>query len=517
MAITLRHNILTAPSPPTPPVQTWPNNFNTGVPRGTALTAWTGGNAVNTPNTLIENKIIGDVLEIHASNVTLRNCRVQNYGFYGLIQYSGTGTRIENCDFNGYGGSHTSGVAIGGDPSMSYITGSNIRGTVILVKVWGPLTMTDSFLHNLYETDPNPDARHFDGFALHGGGNCVFDNNAIIMPDPDGGTSCAFITCQEGNTSNVTVSDNLLAGKTAFPLYATNENTGRVMTGIVITNNYLDKGIFGWANIINTTPVYTGNIEFDSALSTPATVASWMAAQWPSASTVGCWNPAGLTAYSGPTTISAANTTVADKIITSQITVTATGVTFRNCRFNLAGQAWAIDANTTTNLSVEDCEISGAVGGVRGQGWFNRVLISGCSTGITLRTGTSTVRCCYIHSFAGAAANYYGIVAPGGQSNCLIEDNLVNISASSGTSAAILVGNRVAGAISNTMLYHNRLLGTPTYGVQVDHVSAVGTLAGTKLFYNEVQSGSGGYFLFSATTTVQRVGNRDALTRANIS
>jgi hypothetical protein len=132
----------------------------------------------------------------------------------------------------------------------------------------------DNYIHHLAETSSNPDDRHFDGISLLGGGDAVIDNNAIIMPVPSGGTAAVFMTTQQGDITNVTVTNNLLMGDASFTLYAIEE--GGQMSGITITNNYVDRGIYGHMYIAGHTPVLSGNVLWNDGVEpTPAPVQAW--------------------------------------------------------------------------------------------------------------------------------------------------------------------------------------------------------------------------------------------------
>jgi hypothetical protein len=270
--------IETPPPPPPPATTTWPKG-NAGVQDGVTLTNYTGPMTVTANGAVIENKIINGTLTVRGNNVTIRNCRVQNFQWYGIMQdvdFGSTNLRIENCDINGLGASRTTGVALGGGNTA--LIGCDITGMVIAVKVWGPVVIRGNYIHDLNEPSSNPDDRHFDGIALHGGGNSTIENNAIIMPPSNGGTAAVFITCQEGNTSNVTVNNNLLMGQPSYAMYAVEEGRG-TMSGIVITNNYIDRGIYGHILIDGHTPVQTGNVLWNEGVDpTPAAVAAWKSA-----------------------------------------------------------------------------------------------------------------------------------------------------------------------------------------------------------------------------------------------
>ena len=78
-----------------------PDATTTGVPAGTTLTAYTGPMTITTPGTVIEGKIINGTLRVTAANVTIKNCVIQNYGFWGIDAEGAANITVQNCDFTG--------------------------------------------------------------------------------------------------------------------------------------------------------------------------------------------------------------------------------------------------------------------------------------------------------------------------------------------------------------------------------------------------------------------------------
>ena len=241
---------------------------------------------------------------------------------------------------------------------------------------------------------------------------------------------------------------------------------------------------------------------------------------WPNATNTGVPAGTNLTAYTGPTVISAANTVVDSKNITQAIEVTATGVTFRKCKFT-ANNIWQLNGDTAKNLTIEDCEFSSAVGStntiksILGQGNFTRLNMFGTCIAITLKGGQSNIKNCYIHDLKGPSGTHFdGIFIAGDQTDCLVKDNLISIPQQGGTSA-IFIATRWQGAdIVNTTVDHNRLLGKPSYAMYAEQTS-VATISGTKWLNNEVERGAYGYWTITGTTVV-KTGNKDAFTGASI-
>lgn len=252
----------------------WPKAHNTGVLPGVPRTNYGGG--APAAGTIIENRDVTGTIEIHNNNITIRNCKLQFNSWYGIIWYGGTNLLIEDCEIDCSGSSGMIGTALGN----CTIRRCNIHGAVIATHIWGPIIYEYNYIHDLQTTNMNPDARHFDGVAMHGGSDVIIRNNAFVMPDPEGGTAAVFITTQNGSTSNVEVRNNLMLGNPSFPAYAENNN-GNSMTNITYDGNYIRRGIFGYIQQsgqgLNAT--ITNNVMWNPNTDpTPLPVVQWLAA-----------------------------------------------------------------------------------------------------------------------------------------------------------------------------------------------------------------------------------------------
>jgi hypothetical protein len=231
----------------------WPNASNTGVQAGVTLTNYTGPMIISTPGALIENKIISGTLTVTATNVTIRNCRIQNFGLWGVLCDNATNTRVEYCDIDGTGSTRTSGLGIGSG-TTSAVLNCDIRGMVVGIQLFGRCEVRENYIHDLVDTSSNPDDRHFDGITCFGGQNgSVIDHNYIAIPP---GTAAVFIKTQFGAINGITVNNNYLSGG-SYTCYC--ENTGAGIQNVSFTNNTIGRGQYGYWNIANSTPVRTGN------------------------------------------------------------------------------------------------------------------------------------------------------------------------------------------------------------------------------------------------------------------
>jgi hypothetical protein len=243
----------------------WPNASNTGVPPGTTLTNYTGPMTITTAGTVIDGKIINGTLTVKADNVTIRNSILRNMSFWGILADGNPiNTRVENCEIDGGSGTyHVTGLGLGGGAN-SAIIGCNIHGMVIAVNLWGQCLVQDNYIHDLLENDTNVDARHFDGIAYRGGGGAVgptINHNWVDMPAQEGGTACIFIKSENGPVENTIVSNNHLTGQASMCCYS-EASSGGTVSGVQFLNNVMQKGIFGYWNIVGNTPVRSGNVDY---------------------------------------------------------------------------------------------------------------------------------------------------------------------------------------------------------------------------------------------------------------
>jgi len=102
-----------------------PDATTAGVPSGTTLTAYTGPMTITQAGTVIEGKIIDGTLTVDASNVTIKNCIIKNYGMWGIDGEGAANLTVLNCDFTASTSKDTnaailgSGTFIGNDISQS--------------------------------------------------------------------------------------------------------------------------------------------------------------------------------------------------------------------------------------------------------------------------------------------------------------------------------------------------------------------------------------------------------------
>jgi hypothetical protein len=161
----------------------WPGPGNTGVPRGTQLTAYTGPCTISKAGTVIDAKTVNCDLSIQAANVTIKRSKING------------GVNLDT-DREGAGGwSYTltdSEVDAGVRqlPAVSYgnmtIVRSNIYGGQTSVQCGEKAktcVVTDSWLHG--QRMPDNVEWHLGGFLSNGGTNVRIRHNRISCDPPE--------------------------------------------------------------------------------------------------------------------------------------------------------------------------------------------------------------------------------------------------------------------------------------------------------------------------------------------
>lgn len=263
-------------TPPYTPAM-WPTKYTTGVQSGITLTNYTGSMTVSVNGTVIENKIITGQLEIHADNVTIRNCKFNGISAsYQLLNEANVGLLVEYCTFEGLGSSKMQAIQTDGG-TVQYC---NISGMVIGIRITKTATIRHNYIHDLAELSQDIADRHFDGIVclIAAGKDSIIHHNAIVMPTPQGGTAAVFLSTQfgPGQMTNVSVTDNLMLGAPSFAGYAESSTYG--MSGVVYDGNYMQRGDYDY--ILNTSGATdTRNTKWIGGVDpTPQPVLDWIAA-----------------------------------------------------------------------------------------------------------------------------------------------------------------------------------------------------------------------------------------------
>ncbi|WP_245309473.1 right-handed parallel beta-helix repeat-containing protein [Bradyrhizobium retamae] len=253
------------PSPPQAGSTIDPTRFGlptadtAGVPAGVTLTNYSGPMTITRPGAVIENVIINGTLSVKAANVTIKNCIIQNFGWWGIEGEGAANLRIENCDIIGPGAKAASNSAILGSGTF---VGNDIRGVTIGIQTTdGASTIRDNYIHDLASGVADP---HYDGITVLGRQNqVVIEHNTISVPN-DHGTAAVFIKNDFGPIDDVVVRNNLMYGDPSYAMYVAAITPNGTITNVVIENNYIERGAYGYIAVENSKPIIRNNVEWNN-------------------------------------------------------------------------------------------------------------------------------------------------------------------------------------------------------------------------------------------------------------
>lgn len=243
-------------TPPPQPLSDWPDASNTGPVAGTTLAPYTGSMNITTPGTTIENKTLNGQLTISAANVTVRNCVIVADATC-CINSDQTPITVQNCKLVG-GDRNDNGIL--GNGSFANNDISHVRIGIQCTS--GPSTVRDNYIHDLVNTGPDP---HFDAVTVLGGQHhVIIEHNSMSAPAA-GGTSCILTANTFGPLDDILINNNKLLGQPSYITYFTNCTNAR------FTNNYIERGAYGYLWIDNANPTVTGNYAWNNGNPTPLT------------------------------------------------------------------------------------------------------------------------------------------------------------------------------------------------------------------------------------------------------
>jgi hypothetical protein len=122
-----------------------------------------------------------------------------------------------------------------------------------IVLTGGSSTVKGNYIHDLQVAGSDP---HYDGISVQGGQRGVLiEGNSILSRD----TSNIIINNDFGPVFDVTVHHNYLAGSPGWNIYVYGTKGGT--TGVVITENYIERAYYGYYSVEASSPVISNNIE----------------------------------------------------------------------------------------------------------------------------------------------------------------------------------------------------------------------------------------------------------------
>jgi hypothetical protein len=256
---------IAAPNPPvTTPIDIDPTRFGlptadtAGVPARVTLTNYNGPMTITTPGAVIKNVIINGQLTVNAANVTIRNCIVQSDGWWGIEGDQAPNLMVENSKI--IGGNLTNSGILG---SGTFV-GNDISHVSIGIQLTdGASTVDSNYIHDLFYGSADP---HYDGVTLLGRQNhVVIEHNTISLPS-NHGTAAVFIDNDFGPVNDVIVRNNLMFGNPSYSMYVAGPPEKGAITNVVIENNYIERGYYGYFVVENSKPTIRNNIEWDNQI-----------------------------------------------------------------------------------------------------------------------------------------------------------------------------------------------------------------------------------------------------------
>jgi hypothetical protein len=233
--------------PPSLPSAGFPDATNTGVPAGVALKR-SGSLRLTTRGQVVSGLDISGTVQISASNVTLQQCRISANAFWVVSVDGGVGgVTIQDCEIDGQNGKTDGATLIyigntgtpGPTPELRILR-CNIHGGCNGLSIgYGPVLLQDSYIHHLATSG----AGHINGIQYNGGATFagIIDIQHNHIENANNQTDCIMLCDFYGPCINCTVNNNLLRGGGAYSVYSTNSFKRSLFSGMVITNNLINK------------------------------------------------------------------------------------------------------------------------------------------------------------------------------------------------------------------------------------------------------------------------------------
>ena len=205
---------------------------------------------------------------------------------------------------------------------------------------------------------------------------------------------------------------------------------------------------------------------------------------FPTPATTG-WAPTGvtLTAYSGPSTITVANTVIDSKDIASCLSVQAKNVTIKRSRIRCVGDFGIQQTGSASGLLVQDVEITSGTGGMLDRAIiFNdgatmqRAYIHHMQRGIAVGNNTTIERSYVGENQNGTDAHTSAIMTSGGTSHVIVRQNTLQTVPDTNASSAISFYPELwAGGANTDFLIDGNLLNSGgEYAVYLGHTPSAG-------------------------------------------
>lgn len=254
---------------PQPSACGFPDVSTTGVKPGARLTRAAGTVTLSTPGEVYQNKSLRGSIVVTADHVTIRNVKLISTAFYAIQSFNVRGLKVQDTEIDM--GGHLDARAISDDGFT--LTRVFMHNGADCTTMGDAVTIEDSLC--VLGPDANGDgwpdstnfcsgAEHFDGFQSDGGHDLVIRHNTIR--NPCGQTSAILMSSNSAPISDVTITDNLLAGG-GYTLYC---NAGPDIPNEKVTDNRVARtyrplgGHYGPAANCGGADAFNGNVWDDT-------------------------------------------------------------------------------------------------------------------------------------------------------------------------------------------------------------------------------------------------------------
>jgi hypothetical protein len=208
----------------------FPDASSTGVPAGTALSAYAGPSTISVPGTVVDGRTLGCV-RVTAPGVLIRRSKISCAGGYAVYSgdgdYAGAPLVIEDSEIDC---KNSGGTALG--EANFTVRRVNIHGCENGGDINQSVVIEDSYIHDLYNgASAHTDGLQFASGHVEGGTivagslNVTIRHNTIFGMGADGSFGTSAIISNRGGDTNVLIEHNLLAGG-AVAIYCEQGATG---------------------------------------------------------------------------------------------------------------------------------------------------------------------------------------------------------------------------------------------------------------------------------------------------
>lgn len=239
---------------------------HTGVPKETDLSVYAGPMTITEAGAVIEGKIITGTLTVAANNVTVRKCRVNYTGMFGIYGYGFSGLTVEDCEITGPGmaGESVAGIMAGDDITVRRCDISGAEHGMHLQKT---ALIELNYIHHQRRSGYDP---HYDCIIAQGWNSAVIIQDNMLVTH---NTSAVLVKTDFGPIMGVTIRRNWIKNDTDldpglwawYQIYSIQGNYGGVPTGVEISDNVVQKGKNGqyyWS--LQGSVKLSGNIDYDT-------------------------------------------------------------------------------------------------------------------------------------------------------------------------------------------------------------------------------------------------------------